>query len=89
MVKNYNSKVVAIIQARFNSTRFPGKIFSQINKKSILDIIIFRLKLCKKVDDIIIACSTNKKDIQILNYCKKNNIKVYKGSEKKCIEKIL
>ena len=47
-----------------------AKIFSQINKKSILDIIIFRLKLCKKVDDIIIACSTNKKDIQILNYCK-------------------
>ena len=87
MVKNYDSKVVAIIQARFNSTRFPGKIFSQINNKSILDIIIFRLKLCKKVDDIIIACSTNKKDIQILNYCKKNNLKVYRGSEKNVLKR--
>ena len=33
-----------IIQARYNSTRFEGKIFSQINGKSILDIIIKRLQ---------------------------------------------
>ena len=32
-----------IIQARYNSTRFPGKILTKINGKFLLEILIERL----------------------------------------------
>ena len=64
--------IVAIIQARFNSTRFPGKILNKI-KKTILEIQIDRLKKSRNINDIIIACSTNPKDKDIIKLCKKKN----------------
>ena len=47
MVSNQNISV--IIQARFNSTRFPGKVLSQIKNKTLLEILIKRLKQSKKL----------------------------------------
>ena len=37
-----------IIQARLNSKRFPGKILKKINNKSVIEILIKRLKTSKK-----------------------------------------
>ena len=53
----HHLKTVAIIQARMGSTRLPGKVMKQINKKSIIEIIINRLEKSKKLDDIIVATS--------------------------------
>ena len=36
-------KVLAIIQARYNSSRFPVKVIKKINNKTILEILIQRL----------------------------------------------
>ena len=33
------NKVLAIIQARYDSTRFPGKVLKKINNQSIFDIV--------------------------------------------------
>ena len=77
-----------IIQARYNSTRFEGKIFSQINGKSILDIIVKRLQRSKHLKkNIIVACTNKKKDIRIINYCKKNKLKYFAGNEKNVLER--
>jgi glutamate-1-semialdehyde 2,1-aminomutase len=75
------NKVLAIIQARYNSTRFPGKVLKKINKKSILEIIIKRLSKCQNISKIIVACSDNKNDIKIINLCKKLKIDFFVGSE--------
>ena len=32
--------VLAIIQARYNSTRFPGKVLKKINNQTILEILV-------------------------------------------------
>ncbi len=79
--------IVAIIQARFNSTRFPGKILNKIKKKTILEIQIDRLKKSRNINDIIIACSTNPKDKNIIKLCKKKKIKFYIGSEFNVLER--
>ena len=68
------NKVLAIIQARFDSTRFPGKVLKKINKQSILEIIIKRLSKCHNISKIIVACSYNKNDIKIIDLCKKLKI---------------
>ena len=64
-------KVVCIIQARSGSTRFKEKILSQIKKKTLLEILIERLKKSKKIDQIVIATTKKKDDIKIIKIAKK------------------
>ena len=40
--------ISVIIQARYNSTRFPGKILKKINNLTLLEILIKRLLRSKK-----------------------------------------
>jgi len=74
-------KVVVIIQARTGSTRLPGKVLKKIKDKMILDYVIDRLRLCKNIDDIVLATTTNKQDNVLEEYAKNKDIKYYRGSE--------
>ena len=70
----------ALIQARMGSKRLPNKVLQKINKRTILNIMISRLKNSKQIEKIIV-CTTNKKeDDKIVNFCKKNNIYYFRGS---------
>ena len=45
------------------STRLPGKVLKLFDEdKTILDVLIGRLKICKLVDEIIIATTPKKKN---------------------------
>jgi len=75
-------KIYSIITARTSSSRFPGKILKNINKKNkSIDILI---KRAKKIGyPIILATTKNKKDNKLCNYVKKNyKINIFRGSEK-------
>ncbi len=61
------------------STRLPGKIFKEINRKSLLAYHIERLQ--KTGFDICIATTTNSDDDVVCEYANNNNIKLYRGSE--------
>ena len=74
-------KVLTIIQARYDSIRFPGKVLEKINNKTCLEILIKRLSKSKYISKIIVACSKNQKDIAIINICKKLGINYFTGSE--------
>jgi len=74
-------KKAVIIQARYGSTRLLGKVLKKIKDRIILDYVIDRLKLCKNLDEIILATTTNKKDDQIEKYAKDKKIKYFRGSE--------
>ena len=80
-------EVLAIIQARYNSTRFPGKVLKKINNTTILEILIKRLSKSKYISKIIVACSKNEKDKAILNICKKLGINYFTGSEDDVLER--
>ena len=73
--------ISVIIQARYNSTRFPGKILKKINNLTLLEILIKRLLRSKKINNLIIACTQSKHDDEIINICKKYNVKTFRGSE--------
>lgn len=49
------SKIIAIIPARYNSTRLPGKVLEEINGKPIVQHVFEKVKDAKHVDEIIIA----------------------------------
>ena len=73
--------ISVIVQARYSSTRFPGKIIKKINNTTLLEILIKRLLRSKKINSIIIACTKNKLDDEIINVCKKYSVKIFRGSE--------
>ncbi len=61
------------------STRLPGKIFKNVNNKSLLQYHIERLQ--QTGFDICIATTTNATDDSVCEYAKANNIKFHRGSE--------
>ena len=76
---------ILIIQARCGSSRLPNKIFLELNKKPLLQILIDRLSLSKNIDKIVIATSTNTEDDKVESYCINNNIECYRGNERDLI----
>jgi len=75
------SDIIIITQARFGSTRLPGKVLMEIGGKSLLEIQLNRLKKSKLADKIIIATTTEKPDEQIYNLSLSLGYEAYRGSE--------
>ena len=73
-----------IIQARFTSTRFKGKILKKIKEHEILSIMIKRLSKFKK--NLIINIS-EKNPEKIIKFCKKNKIDFFIGSDKNVLKR--
>ena len=73
--------VIAIVQARMGSTRLPGKVLKRINNKFVLDYVIERLKFSNKINDVILATTTNKKDDVLERYSIKREVRYFRGSE--------
>jgi len=48
--------VIGIIPARFQSTRFEGKVLANINGKSMIQHVWEKAKKAKSLDDVIVAC---------------------------------
>jgi len=55
--------VVAIIQARMGSHRFPGKMMADLGGRPLINWSIERLKMCKRVHEIVVA-SPNKELVE-------------------------
>ena len=70
----------AIIQARCGSTRFPGKVFADIDGHSLLWHVVNRLKYAKTIDGIIVATTVNPEDDLIEEWCEENRIRLFRGS---------
>ena len=80
-------RVLAVVQARYNSQRFPGKVVKKINNRTILEILIKRLSKSKHISKIVVACSKNRNDKKIINICKKLGIKYFSGSENDVLDR--
>jgi len=82
-------RVGAIIQAREGSSRLPGKASVDICGKPALQRVIERVWQAKKVDVIIVACTTNPKDDVIVDICDNMGCGLYRGSEDDVLTRVL
>lgn len=73
--------VVAIVQARMGSTRFPGKMLAKLREIAILDWVLRRLKRARRVDRVILATSTDSKDDILEELAEECGVAVFRGSE--------
>jgi len=81
ILKKKNKKIVAIIQARMGSKRFPGKMLEKLNGYPILEWVIVRLKKSKYISQIIVATSSLAEDDQIEKVSKNNDVRYFRGDE--------
>ena len=85
-----NGKILAIVQARYDSSRLPGKVCKTIiKKKSLIELLIKRLSKSKKIDEIVVATTKNINDKKISNICNKLHIKTFLGSDDNVLKRYL
>ena len=80
--------VVAIVQARMESTRLPGKVLKDVVGKPVLWHIVNRLRAAKRVDKVVIAAPDSDANKPIINFAQENNIDYYAGSELDLLDRI-
>mgnify|MGYP001167612019 FL=1 len=78
--RSWDKKVVAIIQARSLSKRFPNKVLKKIKGKTIIEIIIQRLKQSRNIDEIVVAIPKDKNEKKLENHLKNLKCKIFKGN---------
>ena len=79
--------VLAIVQARMQSTRLPGKAMKTINGKPLLGCLLERLSLSKLIDKIIIAAPSSNNNDVLCAYAEELGYEVYRGSEADVLER--
>ena len=86
---NVKKKNVAIIVARSNSKRLKKKAYLKINGESLIDHLIKRTKLSKKIDKIILCTTKKKEDDKIVKIAKKNKILFFRGADQNVLRRMI
>jgi spore coat polysaccharide biosynthesis protein SpsF len=82
-------KVVASIEARMGSSRLPGKVLYDINGQPAIERLVNRLKLCKEIDEIIIATTDKDGDNELVEWAINNQLPVFRGSEDDVLNRVV
>ena len=64
------SNIIAVIQARTNSTRLPGKVLIRIKGKPVIAHVFDRVSASKLINKTIIATTNLDSDNKLVEYCK-------------------
>jgi len=74
-------KIIAIIQARCGSTRFPNKVFANLCNKPLIWHVVNRLKYSRSINKIVLATTVNPLDDKLCNWAIANGVSFFRGSE--------
>jgi spore coat polysaccharide biosynthesis protein SpsF len=72
--------IIAILQARFSSSRLPGKVLKTILGKPMLALQIERIRGSKLVDKLMVATSDYDEDNKIAELCEEVELECFRGS---------
>ena len=79
--------IVAIVQARMDSTRLPGKVMMKINNTPMIGLLFERLSKSKKITKIVLATSTSVNNNPLEQYINSLNYTVYRGDESNVLKR--
>lgn len=74
-------RVVAIIQARYQSTRLPGKVLTKVGDETVLARVARRVQQAELVDQVGVATTVKPADEAIVSECEHIGVPVFRGSE--------
>ncbi len=80
-------KIVAIVQARMGSSRFPGKVMKQIGGVPVIWHTLQRLKRVPELSEVVLATSHLKADDPVAAFGSHEGIPVFRGSHEDVLER--
>jgi glutamate-1-semialdehyde 2,1-aminomutase len=80
-------KIVAIVQARMGSTRFPNKVMKPIDGVPMIEILLTRLARSRLIDQIIVATSVQPQNEPLLRHVRSLGYACEQGSENNVLER--
>ena len=74
-------KIIAVVQARLGSKRFPNKVLKEIGDIPMIGLLLSRLAKAKQIDQIVVAVPVGIMNISLVEYVQKLGFKCFQGSE--------
>ncbi len=74
-------RIVAIIQARMNSSRLPGKVLLDLAGKPMLSRVVERVRRARTLCAVGVATTTDPSDDAVEVFCREQGFAVYRGSQ--------
>jgi spore coat polysaccharide biosynthesis protein SpsF len=74
-------EVIAVIQSRYNSSRLPGKALLPLAGKPLIEHVIERSLLLKRVDCVILATGLSSCNDSIIEIAQKKNCITFQGPD--------
>jgi spore coat polysaccharide biosynthesis protein SpsF len=72
--------ILAVLQARCSSTRFPRKVLEPLLGAPMILRQIERIRRAKRLDALVVATSNDASDDPLAERCEENGVAVYRGS---------
>jgi spore coat polysaccharide biosynthesis protein SpsF len=72
---------VIVVQARMTSTRLPGKVLMDLEGRPLLERELERLGRCARVEEVVLAVTTNADDDPLVALADRLGLRWYRGSE--------
>jgi spore coat polysaccharide biosynthesis protein SpsF len=82
-------RVVCIIEARFASTRLPGKVLKPILGEPMLARMIERLRRATTIDALVVATSTSSADDAVAEAAVRAGAEAFRGSEEDVLARVV
>ena len=85
-----SSKIIvdSIVLARMSGSRLPGKVMLPALGKSILELMIDRLRCARSLGRIVVATSDHSSDDILADLCEARNIACFRGSLNDVVDRI-
>ncbi|MCX7596048.1 MAG: aminotransferase class III-fold pyridoxal phosphate-dependent enzyme [Fischerella sp.] len=80
-------RVLAIVQARMGSIRFPNKVMQPIVGKPMIELLLYRLSLARGIDQIVLATSEHPRNQPLVSHVQQLGYPVYQGSEEDVLDR--
>lgn len=82
-------KIIATIEARLDSSRFPKKLIQKINGKPAIYYLIKRLQKIREIEKVVLCTTKRKVDDNLVKLANKYKIHYFRGSYTNVIKRIL
>lgn len=80
-------KYVAMIQARYGSSRLRGKILMDLGGKPVLQRVIERVRKSKYIQEVMVVTSMDRNNLPVLRLCADLGIRVFAGAENDVLDR--
>jgi len=81
-------RVVAVIQARMQSSRLPGKVLADIQGQPMLLRVVRRVQRAQTVDQAVVATTTSESDDPVEALCRAEGLACFRGDAVDVLDRV-